>query len=422
MNGNQSQTQIVQTKMRRLVVLLCTIAIIGAACGSGDSTIVAPSERIERADVAIDAPVAELATGFNNAGFEVLRAQPTDSNTILSPLSIGHALLMVRAAADESTGSAIDDGFTLPEGMGAHDAWNAIDRSIRQSNGTSTSMADEPTPIVAIADRIWPRNGLELGQEWVDLLATHHGADIETIDVGAPEESRALINDWVAGQTNQLIPDLLPKDFIDDNTLLVLTDAAYFKAQWKLIFLKYGTVDAPFTNIDGSQSNTTFMRELEQPAPRGLGNGWAAAELPYLGDDYSMLVIVPENFESFRNDLSQATLDEIDAVITPGPYELLLPKWEAESDIDLLPWLTEMGAAPGTYPAMGDGFIDGAVHAAVISVDEIGTEAAAATGLGVGESGPPEPEFTIAADRPFLYVIRHVDSGLVLFAGQVTQL
>ncbi len=410
--------------MRRILVILFALGLIAAACGSGggDTEVVVPSEGTERADTISTAPVSELAAGFNDAGFEVLRDQPTEDNTILSPLSIGHALLMMRAAADEPTGAAIDTGFALPEGIEAHDAWNTIDQSIEATNGTSTSMADEPTPIVAIADRIWPRNGLELGQDWVDLMSTHHGADVETIDVGAPEESRATINDWVADQTNQLIPELLPPNFITGNTLLVLTDAVYFKAQWKLIFLKYGTVDDTFTNIDGSESTVSFMRELEQPAPRGLGDGWAAAELPYLGDDYSMLVIVPDDFESFRADLSQTTLDEVDAAIEPGPYELLLPKWEAESDIDLLPWLTEMGAAPGAYPAIANGFIDGAVHAAVISVDEIGTEAAAATGIGVAESGPPEPEFTIAADRPFLYVIRHVDSGMVLFVGQVTQL
>ncbi len=403
---------------------LIIVGLVAAACGSGGSSaaIIEPSGGVDRAETVADAPVDELAAGFNNAGFDLLRTLPAEENTILSPASIGHALLMARAAADESTGIAIDDGFELPIGMSAHDGWNSIGQAIEATSGETTSMAGEPTPIVTIADRIWPRQGLEVDPAWVDLLASHHGADVETIDVGAPEESRARVNEWVSNQTNELIPELLPPNFIDGNTLLVLTDAVYFKAQWKLIFLKYGTVDAAFTNLDGSETATTYMRELEQTAPRGIGNGWAAAELPYLGDEYSMLVIVPDDFEAFRSELSQAALDEIDGIIEPGPYELLLPKWETESDIDLMLWLSDMGAAPGNYPAMGNGFIDGAVHAAVITVDEIGTEAAAATGLGVAESGPPEPEFTIAVDQPFLYLIRHVDSGLVLFAGQVTQL
>lgn len=84
-------------------------------------------------------------------------------------------------------------------------------------------------------------------------------------------------------------------------------------------------------------------------------------------------------------------------------------------------WVTEIGAAPGHYPGISpSSVLSGGVHAADIAVDEWGTVAAAATGLGFGVSGPAEPELTVAADRPFLYVIRHNTTGLVLFVGQVT--
>ena len=113
-------------------------------------------------------------------------------------------------------------------------------------------------------------------------------------------------------------------------------------------------------------------------------------------------------------------MSEISA-IEPGPYELLLPRWDDAAQIDLLPWLTEIGAAPGNYPAITPGtFLSGAVHAADIAVDEMGTGAAAATALGFDESGPPEPEFTIAADKPFFYLIRHNETDVILFVGQVT--
>lgn len=406
-----------------LAASLSVVVLSAAACGSGDvSSTMTPSEGVNRAEPDGSAPITELVAGFNNAGFDLLQIQPSEDNLVLSPTSIGHALLMMRAAADAPTGAAIDEGFALPAGISAHEAWNTIDQSIQASNGTSTSAAGEPSPVVAIADRIWPREGVELGTDWVDLMASHHGADVETIDVTRSEASRQHVNQWVSDQTNTLIPELLPEGFINDSTLLVLTDAIYFKAQWQLLFLKYGATDDDFNNLDGSTTPTSFMRELEQSAPRAVGDGWAAAELPYLGGDYSMLVIVPDDFTAMRSELSQDLLDKIDAVTTTGPYELLLPQWKTETAINFLPWLSEMGAAPGTYPAIDNGFIDGAVHAAVISVDETGTEAAAATGLGVAESGPPQPEFTIAVDRPFFYAIRHVESGLVLFSGQVTNL
>lgn len=419
--------------MRKPLFVVLAIVLGAAACGSTPTTgsspdgptpnqPVNPSKGVERARPDSGAPIVELASGFNNAGFELLQQQPANNNLILSPVSVGHAMLMMRGAADDPTGQAIDEGFGLPAGFEAHQAWNAIDQTIDSSNGTQLSQVGEPTPIVTIADRIWPRQNLQLDPSWVDLLASHHGSDLVPIDVGEAEVSRQHINSWVSEQTNTLIPELLPDGFIDRSTLLVLTDAVYFKAEWKLPFHKYGTTNGSFSNHNGSTTSVQFMRELEQWAPRAKVDGWAAAEVPYLGDDYSMLVIVPDDFATMRSDLSQALLDEIDNTTESGPYELLLPQWETETAIDLTPWLSDMGAAPGAYPAIEGGFIDAAVHAAVIRVDAVGTEAAAATAIGVEESGPPEPEFTIAADKPFFYVIRHVASGMVLFVGQVTDL
>jgi serpin B len=360
--------------------------------------------------------VSELVAGFNDAGFELWRAQPPDANAVFSPASIGHALLMARAAADETTGAAIDAAFGLPTGAAAHAAWNAIDQEI------DADQSDDV--IVAIADRIWPAVGLEPHQKWIDLLAAEHGADVEVLDLrGDQEGSRRRINDWVSDETRELIPELLPEGFITAQTVLVLTDAVYFEADWERVFGKYEPVTQDFTRLDGSTTSVEFMRELELDDRRGRGDGFSAAEIPYAGDVYSMLVIVPDEgrFAELRDRLDQALLEEIDATLGTGPYQLLLPQWEDDFQIDLLDWLTEIGAAPGSYPAISpDAFLGAAVHAADIAVDEYGTVAAAATGIGFDESGPPEPELTVAADHPFLYLIRHRETGMVLFAGQVT--
>jgi serpin B len=374
----------------------------------------AVSAGVVRARVEPDAPVAALTSGWNDAGFDLLRRQPIDENVVFSPASIGHALLMAAAAADDSTRMAIEESFGLP--AGAHDAWNSIDQSI------AAAQSDQVT--VAIADRIWPTVGLQPDQAWVDLLATHHGADVVPLDfAGETEASRATINEWVSNRTEGLIPDLLPEGFIDPTTVLVLTDTVYFAADWQLPFGKYGTVDDTFTTLDGTTVDVSFMRELELGDRRGTGDGFVGAEIPYAGGDYSMLVLVPDDgrFADVVERLDQDLLDEIDATFTTGPYELLLPKWDDNYRIDLLGWLNELGAAPGAYPGISpDAFLAAAVHAADISVDEQGTVAAAATALGFNESGPPEPELTVAADRPFIYLIRHRPTGLVLFTGHVT--
>lgn len=417
--------------MRHLAILLA-LAVLAAACGGGDDggggedggvAALAPSPDVERATVVADAPVAELVTGLNRAGFDLLRLQPVEDNLVFSPLSIGHALLMARPAADETTGRAIDEAFGFPTGEAAHEGWNALDTAIAATTGTAEALDGSATPVVTVADRIWPATDASPDQAWIDLLARLHGADVETIDTAAPEVSRAAINDWVAEQTNQLIPELLPKGFIHGDTKLVLTDAVYFKAQWRTVFGKYGPMDGIFTRLDGSTVDTSYLVDLEQPGPRGSGDGFVGAEIPYLGDDYAMLLIVPDDgrFAEVRDRLSTDLLAEIDSTFEPGPYELRMPEWETTTAIDLLGWLTDIGAAPGNYPGIGEGvFLDGAVHGADITVDEIGTEAAAATALGFAESGPPEPELLVAAERPFLYLIREASTGAVLFAGQVT--
>ncbi len=380
------------------------------------SSILAASPGLSRAEPVSDAPVEELAEGLARAGFALWASSVSDTNFVLSPMSVGHALLMARAAADEPTGAAIDAALSIPRS--AHDAWNAIDLAIAEFTRTQ----DEVT--VTIADAIFPRIDVQPDQDWIDLLSTHHGAIVESLDFARePDASKEQINGWISDQTEGLIRDLLPDGFIQPSTVLVLTDAVYFKARWERVFGKYSPVTGDFTTLDGSVVSLDFMQELELGSGRGTGHGFAAAEIPYVGGDFSMLLIVPDQgrFTELRQRLFDGLLPEIDAVLETGPFELWLPKWQTTSELDLLDWLTDIGAAPGSYPRISPGvFLGGGIHAADITVDEWGTVAAAATALGFESSGPPEPDVQVRADKPFLYLIRHQPSGLVLFAGQVT--
>lgn len=406
------------------------IALLAAALGApgcggdasepGGGITLEPSADVIAAPLWENAPVEVLAAGFNDAGFELWRTQPVEDNLIFSPMSIGHTLLMARAAADAATGQSIDAALELPRERqyDAHLIWNALARFIADADRAEDEL------IVTMADRIWPRLGTSPSQRWVDLLAGAHGASTRTLDfVGDAAGSREAINDWTGEQTRGLIPELLPEGFIQPTTLLVLTNAVYFKARWQSVFGKYGSIADTFTRLDGSTRPVELMRELELADRRGQGDGFVGAELPYVGGEFSMLLLVPDagRFEEIRGRLSQAFLDAVDASFSSGPYELLMPRWKTTSSLTLVDWLVELGAAPGHYPEISPGaFLDAAVHGADISVDEWGTVAAAATAFGFKESGALEPELTIEADRPFLYVIRHRRSGLALFAGQVT--
>ncbi|HKY47192.1 MAG TPA: serpin family protein [Acidimicrobiia bacterium] len=174
----------------RGIALLLTVGLVAGACGdspaapangsdadvatdSAGAVALSPSGDVERVRPVSDAPIADLAAGFNNAGFDLLRAQPVGDNLVFSPVSVGHALLMARAAADAATGEAIDSALSLPEGLAAHEAWNASDVTIAQDADSE----DELT--VSIADRIWPRIDLTPDQGWIDLLASHRSVGFQ---------------------------------------------------------------------------------------------------------------------------------------------------------------------------------------------------------------------------------------------------
>ena len=397
------------------------VSLLASGCGGAPGSpvgVLQPSSGVERAEADESAPFLELAAGFNDAGFELWRSQPVEGNMVFSPASVGHALLMVRAAADTATGSAIDAVFALPDGEAAHDAWNSIDRMI-----ASDANAQEQINLT-IADRTWPDVNLEPAQQWIDLLASHHGATVQPLDFsGDPASSRDVINSWVSDQTKGLIPELLTEGMINQETLLMLTDAIYFEASWAVPFYEpFGVVD-DFILLDGSTIQTDYLHKIDTSDRSALGDGYVAVELPYTGGAFVMVVIVPDEgeFENLRDRLDQHLINEIDTNLTVRPYELFLPKWETTTNLNLGEWMREVNIAPGSYPDIDpEAFIGGAVHAADITVDEKGTVAAAATAIDIEGAGPPEPEITIRADRPFYYLIRHQATGMILFAGHVT--
>ena len=388
-----------------------------------------PSPGVERAAPNPDAPISELVAGLNRAGFDLWRTQATEDNLVFSPSSIGHALLMVRAAADQQTGGAIDRAFGLPEGLAAHEAWNALQHSIDESAQRAKPLgADEDDEgehvVVVMADRAWPDVSASPSQEWIDLLVTHHGADVEVLDLmGDPAGSADAINEWIEEQTRGLIQDMATPGDVADN-ILMLGDTVYFKAAWLAAFVEEFTEPDTFTRLDGTEVEVPFMTHEERaPIIATEGDGWVAAELPYVGEEFSMLLIVPDEgrFSQVREDLGEDLISQIILELRHGNHQLVLPRWDHKASIDLQPWLLSLDIAPGSFPGIDpEAFLGTAKHAAKIIVDEQGTEAAAATLLGFPTSAGPPIDVVVRADRPFLYLIRHNPTGLVLFAGQVT--
>ncbi len=402
---------------------MAATALLAAGCGAGDS---GTEPELLGADVPRAPPAStdagSLSEGLNRFGldyYEVLASRAPAENVVFSPLSIGIAFGMADAGARGETAAQIEEVFHLPgSGDELHAAFNALDQAL----------ADAGESTLRLANRMYPATGYPLLPEFVDTLAASYGAPLERLDFAADAEgARERINGWVSERTEERIPELLPSGFVTPDTVLVLVNALYLEAKWSRPFGKYPTEAAPFTGLDGSTGDVPTMRNAELRTRYVDAEGYQAVELPYGKGELSMLVVVPDEgrFADFERRFDAERLAAVDAALRAGVVDLFLPRWSASFSVDLVETLPELGL---TLPFRGgdftgisprNPFIGAGVHAADIEVDEWGTVAAAATALGFVVSGPPTPDAVIRADRPFLYLIRHAETGAVLFLGRV---
>jgi serpin B len=205
---------------------------------------------------------------------------------------------------------------------------------------------------------------------------------------------------------------------------MVLTNAVYFKADWATKFNKLSTGPATFTLLDGTQVDVSMMHG-KTVYSYASGNGWKAIELPYVGEQVAMDIILPEDFSSFEQTLDIDTLNAILAEMNPETIQLSLPKFKFASDFDLSQALKDMGMSMAFDPGLADFsgitdadslYIQGIVHKAVVAVDEEGTEAAAAGAVVMGTTSMTE---SMVVDSPFVFLIRDLGTGSILFMGRV---
>lgn len=419
-----------QARDARLVFGALTLALVASACGQASPAASPPPAAVSQPNVdpIVDRPapddehVGELTAGLNAVGYDLfhIAAEDRDGDVVLSPLSIGIAFGMADAGATEPTATALSELFAYPaEGEARWSAFNALEQGVTDVGG----------PVVRLANREFPDNEFDTADGYDEVLARWFGAGIEPLPLRTdPEASRDRINRWVSEQTEELIPELLPAGFVKPSSVMVLVNALYLEADWARPFGKYPTEDAEFSRLDGSTVTVPLMHELELSGPAVEAADYAATEIPYEDDELSMLVIVPADgrYAEVEERLGSDLIDEIDQAAGFAPVELWLPRFESDATLDLREAMESGLGVKGVFGDAGnwDGIAPGitleaAVHAADIAVDEVGTVAAAATALGFEESGPPEPEVVVRADRPFLYLIRHLPTGAVLFVGRV---
>lgn len=353
-----------------------------------------------------------------------------EGNLFYSPYSISSALAMPYAGADGETEEQMAETlrYDLPQER-LHPAFNALSLALTTEEEEEQEEEGDPF-ILDVANAVWGQEGYPFRQEYLDILARNYGAGIHILDfVQAPEQARQTINAWISEQTNGRIEDLIPQGVIDDLTRLILTNAIYFRASWEHPFDEEQTQDGPFRLPDGEEISVPMM---QQTARFGYteGKDYQAVELPYVGNRASMVIVAPEmgQFSDFEESLQAQDIEDIMANMENEDVILTMPKFSFDARFQMAQQLAEMGMPTAFSPEEADfSGIDGSrelyihevLHEAFVAVDEAGTEAAAATAVVVGiTAAPAEPtEFTI--DRPFIFLIRDMETNAILFMGRV---
>ena len=369
-----------------------------------------------------------LVRGNTAFALDLYRRQPA-GNIFFSPYSISTAMAMVDAGARGTTAKEIESAMHLPFG-GARLAqgWAALLDDVNRHGGGYE---------LVTANAMWPARDIELRADYVAMAKKDFGAAIETLDFAhAAEGARRRINAWVSEATRKKIQDLIPSGSIHGDIRLVLTNAIYMKATWASQFMKDHTNENGTFHAAGGDVKIPLMFQVSH-FRYFHGDGVKVVELPYEGNELSMLVVLPDapqGLTAVEKALTAETLARWEEKLDVRRVSLGLPRFSSEIGLELAPALQAMGirlafdtrgaADFSGITAKENICISRVIHKARIDVTEKGTEAAAATSVlmaaGARAMQEPPPEI-FHADHPFFFVIRRTASKSVLFIGRLAK-
>ena len=413
-----------------VLVALLLLPLLACSQPAGGELLISDTPRETSPEITPE-QLALLVEGNTAFAFELYQALRTgeEGNFFYSPHSISVALAMTYAGARGLTGEQMAATLHfLLEGEDLHPAFNWLDIEL-DSRGEGTAGKDGDGFRLNIVNAIWGQRDYGFLPAFLDVLAENYGAGLRILDfITETEQSRLAINDWVSDQTEGRIEDLIPQGAIDALTRLVLTNAIYFNAAWECPFDEDMTTNGPFYLLDGEQVTVPMMRQTESFGYTA-GAGYQAVELLYDGGELSMLIFLPGAgaFPDFEAGLDAGLVAGIIGGLQPARVALAMPGFEFDSEFSLTDALVAMGmpvAFSGAADFSGmtgspDLCISEVLHKAFVSVDEAGTEAAAATAVIMRETAVPAEPVEMTLNRPFIFLIRDIDTGAILFLGRV---
>jgi len=382
------------------------------------------------ADPSLAKSAASAANAFGLDLFAKLRAGAGAGNLVFSPTSIAIALAMARAGARGETATQMDTVLRDLGADGQAAAINALDAALNSRSGTFRGFDGTSYDLTLnVANAPFAQRDEQWQQAFLDALAQRFGAGLRLVDYKSdPESARVQVNQWVSDRTNGRIPELISQGMLDTLSRLVLVNAIYLKAPWAQPFVPESTHPLPFTTLGGPSVTVPTMAQTGEMS-YASGQGWQAVDLPYVGNKLGLTIILPNDLNAFAQTLNANAFDQITSALKPSEVELTLPRFDTQTTADLSSMLGQMGMPLAFDPNKADFsgmttqeqlYIAFVIHQANITVDEKGTEAAAATAVGISAGAMPVDIAKMHVDHPFLFALRDYDTGAVLFMGQVT--
>jgi serpin B len=420
-------------KLLKPFFIVLILAVTLSACQVAPSPVLAQSQKPRDTQPQVSNTDSAILVDGNNAFALDLyhRLNESANNLFFSPYSISIALAMTYAGSAGVTENQMAQAmhFVLPRAQ-LHPAFDQLALELAQ-RATAEGVDPNQAFTLHVVNVTWGQTGYTFLTTYLDILAQDYGAGIRLLDFASNSETaRNTINQWVSQETQNKINDILPAGSIDALTRLVLSNAIYFKADWSNEFDKSLTKKDVFHLVTGG-TTTVPMMNRSGFYNYASGNGYQAVELPYAGEQLSMLIILPDEgkFSEAASSLDSATLAGIVSNLQSKNVNVTLPKFTFEYDLGLKSWLQQMGMVDAFDPTKADLsgmdgqkdlYISDVLHKAFVALDEAGTEAAAATTVIVGvTSMPVEQPIAFKADRPFIFLIRDNPTGTILFFGNM---
>lgn len=403
-------------------LLLCALALAVSSARAED----APQNPLTITQ-AEKASIVGAGNDFTSDLFRQLRQ--AKGNLFFAPQSITEALSMTFAGARGQTANEMQS--TLHFRMNTDYTHATLAALLKERNART----EKGGYVFRSVNALWVQRDYALDAAYLDFVKTSYGAGAQNVDFKTdPEGAATIINDWVEQQTDRKITQLVSADALGWDARLVLTNAVYFKADWKTPFEKSATVQEDFYQSPSQNAPAWMMYRKCSDCKYADNERYQVVALPYQGNDIELVALLPRDkngLAALEQEMNPQTLREaLDAAVAGEKVDVYLPRFRLESRFSLKEPLMAMGMKKAFDPSEADFsgmtgkrelFIQDVLHKAYVEVDEAGTEAAAATAVIMAPLSMPVQmdKKVFRADHPFLFFLRDAHTGTIYFMGRV---